>query len=160
MFRQYLYTKWGSANIIHKVIKYLTVFSFMSFMRRVHEFWIFQQFSLLVYWGLQWCHTVGDQRGVVPADCWNWGKWGLMEYQWRGPSWLVRWTRRAGTRDFYPALAALVAAHAGQNSFPSADTISINMFPSPSNLGRQSCRAAYLWICVFDATYMFKKKRL
>ncbi len=24
-----------------------------------------------------------DQRGV-PADCWNLGKWGLMEYKWRG----------------------------------------------------------------------------
>jgi hypothetical protein len=23
--------------------------------------------------------------------------------------WLVRWARRAGTRDFYPALAALVS---------------------------------------------------
>ncbi len=25
-----------------------------------------------------------DQRGLAPADCWNWGKWGLMEYKWKG----------------------------------------------------------------------------
>ncbi len=23
---------------------------------------------------------------VAPADCWNRGKWGLMQYKWRGPS--------------------------------------------------------------------------
>ncbi len=27
----------------------------------------------------------------------------------KGLSWLFRWTRRTGTRDFYPALAALVS---------------------------------------------------
>ncbi len=21
---------------------------------------------------------------VAPADCWNWGKWGLKEYKWKG----------------------------------------------------------------------------
>ncbi len=24
------------------------------------------------------------QRGVAPAECWNWGKWGLTEYKWKG----------------------------------------------------------------------------
>ncbi len=33
------------------------------------------------------CHLIQrDQRWVAPADCWNWRKWGLMEYNERGPS--------------------------------------------------------------------------
>jgi hypothetical protein len=32
--------------------------------------------------------------------------------------------------------------------FSSPYTISIYVFPSASNLGRQSCRAAFLWMCV------------
>ncbi len=28
--------------------------------------------------------TQRDQRGVAPADCWNWGKWGLLENIWKG----------------------------------------------------------------------------
>ncbi len=24
-----------------------------------------------------------DQRGVAPADCWNWGEWGLTGYKWK-----------------------------------------------------------------------------
>jgi hypothetical protein len=32
-----------------------------------------------------------DQREVVPADCWNWGEWGLKEYKWKVPflGWFV-----------------------------------------------------------------------
>ncbi len=41
--------------------------------------------------------------------CWNWGKWGLKEYSWKGLPWLVRWACRAGTRDFCPGFAALVS---------------------------------------------------
>jgi hypothetical protein len=55
---------------------------------------------------------------------------------------LVRWAGRAGTRDCYPALTALVGIV--QNMF----FLSV---PSPSNLGvggRQSCRAACLRICI------------
>ncbi len=39
----------------------------------------------------------------------NWGKWELKAYQWKGsfPG-LVRWARRAGTREFCLALAAPV----------------------------------------------------
>ncbi len=49
--------------------------------------------------------------------------------------WLVRWARRAVIRDFYPALAA------HRINFHSVS-------PSPSNLGRQSRRVAFLLICV------------
>ncbi len=52
--------------------------------------------------------------------------------------------RRAGTIYFCPAMAALVS----QYNFLSLYTISVYVSPSPSNLGRQSCRAACLWMCV------------
>ncbi len=50
----------------------------------------------------------------------------------RGPSLVGSLARRAGTRDFYPALAVLVYR-----------TLSIYVSSSPNNLGRQSCRAAW-----------------
>ncbi len=27
---------------------------------------------------------IGSLHGLAPADCWNWGKWGLKEYKWKG----------------------------------------------------------------------------
>ncbi len=51
--------------------------------------------------------------------------------------WLVRWAWCAGTRDFCPALAALVGPV--QNIFSSLYTISIHLSPLPSKLGRQPC---------------------
>jgi hypothetical protein len=57
-------------------------------------------------------------------------------------SWLVRWARRAGTRDFYPVLAALVSPV--KNIFSPPYSISVYVSPLPSNLGRQSCRAPCL----------------
>ncbi len=53
---------------------------------------------------------------------------------------------RAGTRGFCPTLAAVVGPV--QNIFFSLYTISINLSPLPSKLGRQSCRVACLLICV------------
>ncbi len=60
--------------------------------------------------------------------------------------WFIRWACCAGTRDFCSALAALVETV--QNIFPSPNTISILLTPSPSNLGRQPCWVAYLLVCV------------
>jgi hypothetical protein len=59
-------------------------------------------------------------------------------------TWLVRWARRAGTRDFYPALAALVGPV--QNIFFPHRALQyfIYVSPSHSNLARQTCRAACL----------------
>jgi hypothetical protein len=62
--------------------------------------------------------------------------------------WLVRWTRHTGTRDFWPALADLVSPV--QNTFSSPYTISVHLSPSPSQLGRQSCLVASLFVCVSD----------
>jgi len=64
-------------------------------------------------------------------------------------SWLGRWACRAGTRDFCSALAALVWAQYKIFFFLTVHcSISIYVSPSPSNLGRQSCRAAYYGMCV------------
>ncbi len=60
----------------------------------------------------------------------------------RALPWLVRQARRAGTKDFYTVLAALVSPV--QTIFSSRYTISIYMSPSPCNLGRQSCKVACL----------------
>jgi hypothetical protein len=51
--------------------------------------------------------------------------------------WLVRWAFRAGTRDFYSALAAQVGLE--KNIFSSTYIISILLPPSPSQLA--GCRA-------------------
>ncbi len=78
--------------------------------------------------------------GVAPAQYCNWGEWGLKEYKWK------RFVRCAGTRVFYPALAALVSLV--QNIFSSPYTISIYVSPKRSNLGWRSWRAACLWKCI------------
>jgi hypothetical protein len=85
--------------------------------------------------GLVQYNNQRDQRGVAPADCWNRGEWGLKV----GIPWLVRWVRRAGTRDFF--LPWLLWSAQYKIVFYSPYTISIYVSPSPSNLGRQSCRA-------------------
>ena len=56
--------------------------------------------------------------------------------------WFVRRARRAGTRDLYPALAALVSP-VKKILFSSPYTVSIYVSPSP---WAQSCRDACLWI--------------
>ncbi len=63
--------------------------------------------------------------------------------------WLVRWSCPAGTRDFCPALAALVGQV--QNIFSSPYTISMPLFVSPSKLCRQPCWVAFLIVCVSGA---------
>jgi hypothetical protein len=60
--------------------------------------------------------------------------------------WLIHWAYRAGTRDFCSALAALVSP---AQKF---DTILLHLSPSPSKVGRQSCRVAYLLISVSGST--------
>jgi hypothetical protein len=48
-----------------------------------------------------------DKRGVVPSDLLD--KWGLIRVQMKGVlPWLFSWALRAGTKDFCPALVALV----------------------------------------------------
>jgi hypothetical protein len=61
--------------------------------------------------------------------------------------WVVRWAIQAGTRDFYPAMPALVGPV--QNIFSTPYTISIDLSSSPSTLGRQSCRVARLLMRVY-----------
>jgi hypothetical protein len=57
--------------------------------------------------------------------------------------WLVRWARRVATRDFYPALAALVSPV--QNIFFPHRALFQFMFPHRrATWAGQSCRAAFL----------------
>ncbi len=59
---------------------------------------------------LTWVHAHQRAycRGVAPADCWNWGKWGQGFHMKVVLLWYVRWVFLAGTRDFYSARSALV----------------------------------------------------
>ncbi len=86
---------------------------------------------LFLYSKRQRFHAQRNKRWVAPADCWNWGEWVLKEYKWKGSflSWLVCWVRCAGTRDFCPALVAVVGPV--QNKF----FLSVHSF---SQLSRQS----------------------
>ncbi len=101
--------------------------------------------------GLHDClpRLLGDghtQRGVAPADN-RWMRSQRVQIKESVLSWLVRWARLAGTRDFHPALAVLVSPV--QNFFlqPYVHFCNIWMFvsPSPSKLGWQS------WMCVSKA---------
>ncbi len=49
---------------------------------------------------------IRDQRCVTPADFWNWANGDLRNTNEGGPSLIGLLARRAGTGDFYPALAA------------------------------------------------------
>ncbi len=67
--------------------------------------------------------------------------------------WLVRWTRCAGARYFYSALAALVSP-VQTIIFLTAHFL-LYVSASPSNLGRKSCRVACLLICVSGCDLFF-----
>jgi hypothetical protein len=72
-------------------------------------------------------------------------------------SWLVHWARCASTRDFCPALAALVGPV--QNICSSPYTVSRHFSTSPSKLVRQLCRVACLLICVSGGGPIYKNKK-
>ncbi len=71
---------------------------------------------------------------MAPADC------GLKKARKGSFSCLVRWDCWGGTRNFCPALAALVGL--AQNIFSSPYTIPMPSSPSPSKLGWQPCWVA------------------
>jgi hypothetical protein len=53
-------------------------------------------------------------------------------------SWLVRWARSAGTRDFCPGLDAVVGP-GYKIYFSSSYTISVHLSPFTQQAGQQSC---------------------
>jgi hypothetical protein len=55
-------------------------------------------------------------------------------------SWLIRWARRAGTRDFYPPLAALGSSEQ-KFFFSSPYTISIDVYPPAQQPAWEGSRA-------------------
>ncbi len=64
---------------------------------------------ILLYKNLRFDLT-SPERLERGGPCWNWEEWGFEEYKWKGSvlyPWLVRWVCYAGTRDSWPALAAL-----------------------------------------------------
>ncbi len=76
-------------------------------------------------------------------SCWAIpGEWGLKVVR----PWLVCWACRASTRDFFSALAALVAQC--KIFFSSPYIISIPLSLSTSELGRQTCWVVCLLVCV------------
>jgi hypothetical protein len=127
----------------------------------------FSQIHLARQWLLKnlCCGVIGETRERLPLLTveTNWCKhMGTYRVQMKGVHpWLVRWARRAGT-IFFPLLWLLSLAHI---IFLSPCTISIDVSPSPSKLGRQSCRATCLWMCVSGCDagqiviYLKKKKR-
>jgi hypothetical protein len=69
--------------------------------------------------------------------------------------WLVPWTRRADTRDFYPALAALVGP--GQNIFPHR-TLFLFMCPHRPATWAGSRAGPPISECVFSMLHTCFKK--
>ncbi len=110
-----------------------------------------------------------DKREVAPADCWNWGKWGTRGVHMEGGPSLVGLLLNVPVQDIF-VLPARVSPVQNQGRLErggscwlsnqsSPHTISIQWFPSPSKLVRQSCRVAYLLICVYVYMYNQRDKR-
>jgi hypothetical protein len=68
----------------------------------------------------------------------------------RDPSLFGLLARRAGTRDFCSAFAALVRP---VQFFPLTIHYFTFLSTSPKKLGRQSCRLAFLLMCLWSALY-------
>jgi len=92
------------------------------------------------------------------APCW------LLKLRWMGTQrghmigvlpWLVGWTRRAGTKDFCPALAALVSQI--QNIIFHRTLFHFNSPHRPCNLERQACRVACLCVSRSDRASGWRK---
>ncbi len=147
-----------SCGFYHEILKY-NMSKYLTLSRKMsYNFFIYklQTISFTLH-SIQKVNIKGhcparrDQRVGVPADCWNCGKWGLMEYKWRGFSLVgLLGSSCRYKRFFYPAFAALVSPV--QNIFLLTAHFSTIASPLPRNLGRQSCRVACLLICVSGRT--------
>ncbi len=91
-----------------------------------------------------------NYRGVVPADCWNWGERGLNEYKWKGCflGWFAGLACRYKSFLFLFCLGC--SSRPSKNTFSSPYTIPIPLSPSPSKLDGQPCLVARLLMCVSD----------
>jgi hypothetical protein len=65
----------------------------------------------------------------------------------RALPWLVRWTRRAGTIDFCPALAALVS-QVENIIFLITNFLLVNIAHQPGQAGVLGCLSLCLWIAI------------
>ncbi len=100
-----------------------------------------------------------DQRGVASADCWNWGEWGHTIYKCKG-SFLGGFVGLSVPVQETFILPLLLWSAQYKIFFSSPYTISIYVSPSPSNLGRQPCRAACLWMCVSGQARVYSHEAL
>jgi hypothetical protein len=120
-----LYSSFVHGGTVHKLGQKYQPWVNVSPIRETREGWPLQTFETGVN---------GDSKSTNERD----------------PSlvhWLVHWALHAGTRDFYPALTALVSPV--QNIFfPHRTLFQVHLSPSPGKLGRQSRRVACLLICV------------
>ncbi len=87
-----------------------------------------------------WVYFRETRERLPPADCWS--KWGLNEYKWKG--FFFGWF----TGLFLQVEKIVVLLLSRKYFFSLSYTISIHLSPSPSILGRQSCRVAWLLMCV------------
>ncbi len=104
-------------------------------------------------WGGFWCvwhrsyffcvHNQRYQREVA-RPCW--GKWGLKEYKWKGTSLVCS----LGVSCRYKRLLSCLGCSCQPSTihfFLTAHYFNLCVAQLPSNLGRQSCRTACLWMC-------------
>ncbi len=80
---------------------------------------------------------------IISSTCWR-NPCTVKEYLWKVSTvhpWLVHWVLCACTRDFFPALAALVGLVVQNTNYfcSSPYTVLLHLSPAPSKLGRQSC---------------------
>ncbi len=93
-----------------------------------------------------WTYAQRDQWvGVAPTDCWNWGKWGLLEYIWKGSFLGLDSLGSSCWYNFCSALAALVS----QNKilFSSPHTYTLNLVPIAQQPG-QAAVLGRLSLCI------------
>ncbi len=94
-------------------------------------------------------YVAETREGWTLLTVWNWGKWGLMEYKWKGPF-----------LGYFIGLVVPVRflSCLGCSSRPSSNiflltghySITLQLSPSTSKLGRQSCCAAWFFMWAFQ----------
>ncbi len=93
------------------------------------------------------CLNFNNKQGppLSGLSDWNWGRT-YGEHVKGALAWLVRWAPHAGTRDLF--CLGCSSRPRTKCFFSSPYTVSLNLYPSSSKLGRQSCWVACLLISV------------
>ncbi len=94
---------------------------------------------------------------MAPVDCWNWVKGGRMEYKWKRSSLVSSMGSLCRYKRFYPCLSCS-SQPSTKYFFPHLTTFSLYVSQSPSNLGRQACRVAYLLLCISGPPFVYRQR--